>query len=501
MRRAARLPFRWGRRIRLRTRVVLAFTLGGLVLSGILSSITFVLTRDNLLEQRERVAISRAATNALIIRSGLDPAADIRGLLETVATPEGANPLLNYQGRWTALNEVEFGSNALPAQLREAVLDGRPARMRYLNGGRSYLALGIPIPERGAYYFEGISLEPIEDTLDSLVLSMIGATLVTTVAGALLGLYAGRAVLAPLSDIGNAARAIASGKLDVHLQMSRDPDLSSIIDAFNEMVAALAERIERDARFASEVSHELRSPLMTLSASAEVLENLRSEMPERARAALDLLVSDLDRFRKLVEDLLEMSRIDAGAVRLDMEEVVIAEVLRNATAALGRSSLPVEVSQDAAGLVVLLDRRRFAQVLANLFDNADKYAEGPVVVKLERAGERVLVAVEDDGPGVPPEERQVIFDRFSRGSAGGRRGSDTGTGLGLALVVEHMRLLGGRVWVEDRPDGRQGARFVLEFPIVTEIPVATATAVGGSDGGEDETLTDAWSAAPGGDAG
>ncbi len=111
------------------------------------------------------------------------------------------------------------------------------------------------------------------------------------------------------------------------------------------------------------------------------------------------------------------------------------------------------------------DKRRLAQVVANLVDNADKYGGGEIEISISQSDEAVLIAVEDHGPGVPEAERAVIFDRFSRGSSGGRRGYDTGSGLGLSLVAEHVGLHGGEVWVEDRLDGERGSRFVVSLPI------------------------------------
>jgi signal transduction histidine kinase len=128
------------------------------------------------------------------------------------------------------------------------------------------------------------------------------------------------------------------------------------------------------------------------------------------------------------------------------------------------------VSPRAETLVMQGDRRRLARVVANLIDNARLHAGGNATVFVTEAegdGEplgHVWIAVEDDGPGVAPEERELIFERFARGGVAGRRSSTDGAGLGLALVDEHVRLHGGRIWVEDRPDGHTGARFVLELP-------------------------------------
>jgi signal transduction histidine kinase len=231
------------------------------------------------------------------------------------------------------------------------------------------------------------------------------------------------------------------------------------------MAQTLQDRIERDARFASDVSHELRSPLMTLAASIEVMNNQRDDLPIRARSALDLMVGDIDRFQQLVEDLLEISRFDAGVARLELEEVHLAELVMQAVSHSTDADVPVELDAELAGVVVQADKRRIVRVIANLLDNAAKYGGGATSVALRRVEDGVQLAVEDRGTGVPAEDRGVIFERFSRGGLAGHRGSSEGVGLGLALVAEHVNLHGGKVWVEDRTDGEPGARFVVELPV------------------------------------
>src|SRR5205814_1669669 len=124
------------------------------------------------------------------------------------------------------------------------------------------------------------------------------------------------------------------------------------------------------ARFASDVSHELRSPLMTLAASVEVLQARREEMPERAQTALDLLVADVSRFQGLVEDLLEISRFDAGAIRLHLEDLLVGEFVRQAVTVSSVRDAPVKISERGERMVIQGDRRRLARVVANLIDNA-----------------------------------------------------------------------------------------------------------------------------------
>ena len=131
---------------------------------------------------------------------------------------------------------------------------------------------------------------------------------------------------------------------------------------------------------------------------------------------------------------------------------------------------PVKVTERAERVIIRGDRRRLARVVANLIDNARLHGGGKaaiVVTEPEGEGEplgHIWITIEDLGPGVPPEERSLIFERFARGAVAGRRSTSDGAGLGLSLVDEHVRLHGGRVWVEDRLDAEPGARFVLELP-------------------------------------
>ncbi len=195
------------------------------------------------------------------------------------------------------------------------------------------------------------------------------------------------------------------------------------------------------------------------------MDNQRADMPDRAQAALDLMVGDIDRFQQLVEDLLEISRFDAGVVRLELEEVHLAELVMQAVSHSTDADVPVELDAELAGMVVQADKRRIVRVIANLLDNASKYGGGADRVTLRQVDDGVEIAVEDHGEGVLEEDSEMVFERFNRGSAAGRRGSSDGVGLGLALVAEHVNLHGGRVWVEGRGDGEPGARFVIHLPV------------------------------------
>lgn len=461
------LPARLG----LRARITFAFAATTAVLSALMAGTTWGLTRENLINQREAAATRQVRQDAeevsLQVASGASPE-DLTKFLIGLDTPTSARPLLEIEGEAPLSNVPGYGTGVIPEQLRETVRSGQAARMIVTINGEPELVLGVPINDGEAAFYEIVSFEELEDTLRSLAVSLFGASVVTTLVGGTLGYWLSRRTLRPLANVGLAAEAIAGGRLDTRLEGTDDPDLNVLVSSFNHMAQALEERIDRDGRFASDVSHELRSPLMTLAASVSVLASRREEMPDAAsQSALDLMEADVARFQQLVDDLLEISRFDAGVARLSLEEVRLPELVRQAVS-MHRSDDPptVEIDADLAGMVVRADKRRLVRILDNLLGNADAYGGGACRVAVESAGDSVLIAVEDSGPGVPPEDRDRIFDRFSRGAGAGRRStSGDGVGLGLALVAEHARLHGGRTWVEGRPDGEAGARFVVQLPV------------------------------------
>jgi signal transduction histidine kinase len=308
------------------------------------------------------------------------------------------------------------------------------------------------------------TLADIDRTLNILGIALMAAAAVTTAGALLVGRWASGRVLQPVRVVSRAAENIAGGHLETRLEVGDDKDLASLASAFNAMVDALQTRIERDARFASDVSHELRSPLTTLTTALGVLESRRDELSDRSRQALDLLSADVHRFERLVQDLLEISRFDVGAEDLTLEDVRVGELVIRAVESHADASVPVQIEGAAADAVVHADKRRLERVLANLVENADAHGLGVTGVGVALNNGSVRISVEDSGPGVSPEDKDRVFERFARGKAAGRRSGSNGdgVGLGLSLVKEHVRVHGGSVWVEDRPGG--GARFVVELP-------------------------------------
>jgi len=444
-----------------------------------MAGITYFAARQSFLSERQGADQRQAFANASLIRNALPSlGTEVDQLIGSADTLPGSLSVLHTGGKWYATS-ISVGQSTIPVELRTLVLHGTPASQFFSIGDTPQIVIGVPLPAEHAAYFEVFSLDELASTLRTLAFALAAAALVTTLAGALLGRWASGRALRPLAGLTDAAVAIAGGQLDTRVEAGDDVDLLELASAFNRMTANVQDRIEREARFTSDVSHELRSPLTTLAATVGVLDGHRDELGPRARSALDLLDADLTRFTRMVDDLLEISRFDAGSAELSLDEVDPGELVRRAVGASAPVDedghrapvvFPVEVGPGVEGLRLRVDKRRFERVMANLVENATLYAGGVTRVEVARhpAGvddpaRSIRVIVEDQGPGVPEADRNHLFERFYRGSRAGRRESSEGTGLGLSLVAEHVRLHGGSIWIEDAP-GR-GSRFVIELPL------------------------------------
>lgn len=464
-------------RFGLRGRVTLTFGLGALLLSLIMGGLSYFTTRHFLVGERVTAAVTKTLSDAGTVQTALDPGGldqKPSDVIDGIDLAQGSGALIIQHGQ-DYPSGLGLGVATVPSELRSLVASGVAATQTFARSGTPYVTVGVPIPSVNAQFYEVFDLSDLQHTLRVLLLALAAAGVLTTVLGVVAGRSASSRSLRPLTGVSRAATAIAGGELETRLPAApADPDLAGLTSSFNLMVDQLEERIQREARFNSDVSHELRSPLTTLSASLAVLEAHQEELAPRARQALVLLGEDLRRFERMVADLLEISRSGTVSAEVVMEEVSVGELVRRAVVA-GTRSLPrfppprVEVDPLVEHAHLRVDKRRFERVMVNLLENAAFYGGGATRVATEpgppdpEGRDTVRVAVEDAGPGVPEAERSKVFERFYRGQASGRRGTGTGTGLGLSLVAEHVRLNGGTVWAESVDGG--GARFVVQLPL------------------------------------
>jgi two-component system sensor histidine kinase MtrB len=446
------------RRPGLRTRVTAVFAGGALLLAAALALVTYEITRHSVLQERVRTAERAAYFDAAVVRQGLtSDEVDVVAVLRALDTGQGRRPLIRRDEKWFARNADDGITSAIPARLLTLVEQGHPAVQRILVAGRPALVVGLPLRGLASDFYEVQSLTEVQGTLRTLAGTLAAVALGITLGAAALSLWLAGRALRPLTSVTRTAERIGSGDLTARMEATNDPDLTALTASFNGMVDEVGARMERERRFAADVSHELRSPLQTLTSASQVLLNRRDQLDERSRAAADLVAAEASRFTGLVQGLLELAKHETP-VRLAPSDVGALVYRVAARHQLGADLVRVEPG--VAGWV--LDEQRVERVLDNLLDNAVKHGGEVLAVTAATADGRLRLDVDDAGPGVPPDERDLIFGRFGRGRAANARDGSDGVGLGLALVAQHVAAHGGTVTVLDRPGG--GGRFRVELP-------------------------------------
>ena len=263
---------------------------------------------------------------------------------------------------------------------------------------------------------------------------------------------------APLREMRAAAQAMASGDYSRRVRATSRDEVGQLAQAFNTMAQDL-EQVETLRReMVANVSHELRTPVAALRAQ---LENMVDGVVDPDPASLQAALDQTERLGGLVTYLLDLSRIQAGAVGLDIADVPVAEFLEEAAVAArpigAQKGVAIRVAVDPPDLTVPADAERLHQVVANLLHNAVRHSPAEAEVRLEarRSGPWVVIDVADEGPGIAPADRQRVFQRFTRGNAPTQTGREStgGTGLGLSIVRWAAELHGGTVQVADTPSG------------------------------------------------
>jgi two-component system, OmpR family, sensor histidine kinase MtrB len=441
----------------LRARVTAAFAIGALLLSVCVTLVSYELTRRNLFDERERTAVRATYFDAAVVDANLaGRSPDVLEILRSLDTGSDRYVLLNRNGQWFSRSADASAGAAVPAGLQEMARRGEAGAQRIRRGGEPAMVVAVPLSSSAVFY-EVVSLRELDRTLQTLALVLIAVAIMVSAGGAAVGWYVTRHAMRPLEAVARTAREIADGDLAARLDPDLEPDLAALSASFNHMADELNRRLERDRRFAADVSHELRSPLQTLSAAASVVDRRREVADPKASAALGLITEEISRFQVLVDDLLELARGDEAARRepTDVKQLA-AQVIR--THGIADDVLEV---QPGVGAVWYVDRRRVERALGNLVENAVRYGGGLATVRIGARGSVGFIEVDDAGPGVAEADRASIFDRFVRGPAAHSRGDTVGTGLGLSIAAQHAAAHNGRVSVGDRPGG--GARFRLEL--------------------------------------
>ncbi|HEX6519967.1 MAG TPA: HAMP domain-containing sensor histidine kinase [Streptosporangiaceae bacterium] len=295
--------------------------------------------------------------------------------------------------------------------------------------------------------------------------------MITTVA-----IAASRRVLLPVGRLARAAQRMSGGDLSVRIQPKGRDELAQLVGSFNGMASALEGKVgelkqmeARARQFAGDVSHELRTPLTAMTAVVGILHEHPGLTGDAATAAR-LVRQEVQHLNRLVEDLIEISRFDAGTAQLVTDETDVANAVGQCLRARGWTDVSADVP---AGLTARLDRRRFDIILANLVGNALRHGALPVTVTAGlqpdgQGGTQLTVDVRDHGDGLPPTAIPHLFDRFYKADTA--RARSEGSGLGLAIAWENARLHGGHIDAGNHSDG--GAIFTVTLPVNGHFPIS-----------------------------
>ena len=273
----------------------------------------------------------------------------------------------------------------------------------------------------------------------------------------------------PLREMTAAARAMARGDYSRRVRVTARDEVGELGRAFNQMSTDLAEADRSRRELIANVSHELRTPI---TASQNVLENVVDGVAPADAATLSTALAQTERLGRLVAELLDLSRIDAGAHPLDRAEFALEPLLADVVAEASVAARGVRFTVDVSppGAVVYADEGRLAQVVANLLDNAARHGPAGGEVRVTASvGEELVLEVADDGPGIAPPDRERVFERFTRGE----RAGGGGTGLGLNIARWVVDLHGGTIAVVDGP----GCRIRATLPATAARPVAAGSSV------------------------
>ncbi|MFC9227915.1 ATP-binding protein [Streptomyces decoyicus] len=526
----------------LRLRLVVVFALVALTAAVSASGIAYWLNRNTVLDRTQNAVLKdfrkslEDSTRSLPLRPRCTELQD--AARQMAGGPQNYAVLLigvDREGKDCAAttNKDLLTLRNVPTSLRSAVSEVRPVdeSNRYSHhlywqrkqvGDSPYLVAGAKVIGGGPTGYMMKSLATERQDLNSLAWSLGIATALALVGSALLAQAAATTVLRPVQRLGHAARQLGEGRLDTRLRVTGTDELADLSRTFNRTAERLEQRVEelsgREAasrRFVADMSHELRTPLTAITAVSEVLEEEADSLDPMIAPAVQLVVSETRRLNDLVENLMEVTRFDAGTARLVLDEVDVADQV---TACIDARAWLDAVELDAdRGTVARLDPRRLDVILANLIGNALKHGGSPVRVSVrtegvadddaggrtgstavsagggagapagpeadggpaggagdggpERSGETadaerpgsgtLVIRVRDHGPGIPEEVLPHVFDRFYKASAS--RPRSEGSGLGLSIALENAHIHGGEITAANLPEG--GAVFTLRLPM------------------------------------
>ncbi|MFF2007613.1 ATP-binding protein [Streptomyces sp. NPDC058195] len=479
----------------LRTRLVATFVAVALISAVTATALAYREARTAVLQRTQNAAVDDVRERVGAVAADFDLPPDQQTMARFAArVSEGiGGRIVDVRYRDLSATSDTYADTAsrIGPELRTAVRTGDDAVFQRVQWrGEPYLVVGMPVAYAdGDRHTSGLEVYVITDLraerddtaalLDSVRAGIVPVVLLAAV----LALLAAGTVLRPVRRLGRATRELASGDLGSRVAVTGHDELADLARTFNETADALQasdtdlrDQEAKARRFVADVSHELRTPLAAMTMVATVLEEDADQLPPDAARAARTVGAETARLARLVEELMEISRFDAGAARLNAAETDLADTVRASLALRGWTErVRTELG---TGVRAVVDRRRVDVIVANLVGNALRHGAPPVTVTLRTCREAdgtpwALLSVTDRGPGLPPGSGQRVFDRFYKADAARTRSAATpedgggqGSGLGTAIALENARLHGGTIEVEDASgEAPRGAVFTLRLPL------------------------------------
>jgi two-component system sensor histidine kinase ChvG len=354
----------------------------------------------------------------------------------------------------------------------KAARAGQPQRMlRRAPEGTLFISAAAPVAGTGEVLLLTRNARDIRRVVRDERTTLLIILVVTLLVSILLSLFLERTIALPLRRLARAARRVRLGRareVRVPTLPARRDEIGLLARALHDMTQSLRKRIDATEAFAADVTHELKNPLASLRSAVDSLD--RVEDPELIRQLVEVIRSDVARLDRLIVDIAETSRLDAELSRARFEPVDLGALLETMLelwrARAAERKVRLAFARPRAGSAVIMgDDSRLERAIDNVVDNAISFSPAGGLVEIGAAdvGGEVVLTVEDDGPGVPSDQREAIFRRF-HSVRPEEEGFGRHSGLGLAIARATVEGHGGRIRVEDRHDGRSGARFCLTFP-------------------------------------
>jgi signal transduction histidine kinase len=453
-------PAQFRRRLSIAFVVVAGISAGALALGAAIWVFSY---RTNAFHERARAHVR---DDVQLLAAGAPPEV-VAGRLADAETPGGPGVIVFTDGELVSSVET-LGFGDLPTWMRDAV---RRQPGQLVEGGTDLrtgaaLVIGTIDEVTGAevyYFFSRVELDRSNRELQIALAA--GWAIIVGIAG-IAGTLIARQALRPVRTAADAARSVAEGLLDTRLPVRSEDEFGEWAASFNEMVAALEQKIDalavardREQQFAADIAHELRTPVAAvLTAASHLAEHGRTSPDEVAEIA-EIVAASARRLDRLTSEMLELHRLRGGQEILHVEDVDLVAAVGHAARAHGWAT---EVAVEAADpVVVATDRRRLDRIVVNLVSNAVHHGGPPIRVRVSPADGGAWITVTDGGPGIPATDLARIFDRHYKSSR--HRGSAAGgSGLGLSIALESAQRLGGTLEVIST-DGR-GTTFTLWLP-------------------------------------